>query len=243
LNSNRTYCYGHLDRAPFILFSFPFPLFLFLLSPFPCFGGLALSLGLLSSLLTFVALLSFFGNSFCYLRVTVCRLPLLAFPACPSFSGLSFRRLPMAVRVIPVFRSFFGSYLRHLRVAVLCPSYPLCARRCCCACDNSCWLGLGGLLGRTPALDCAAPSRHVTPSFPSRETHCWHPLPSGMVRPSTAGTLTYRLRRRCRTLGKNSRKTHRWHPLAASGPGQEGFFCSILAHLTCHVRLERRLPC
>ena len=104
-----------------------------------------MSLGFLSSFSAFVALLSFFGNSFCYLRVTVCRLPLLAFPACPSFSGLFFRRLLMAVQVIPVFLSFFGSYLRHLRVAVLCPSYPLCARRCCCACDNSCWLGLGGL--------------------------------------------------------------------------------------------------
>jgi len=36
----------------------------------------------------------------------------------------------MAVLAIPVFFSFFGSYLRHLRVAASCHSYSLCARRC-----------------------------------------------------------------------------------------------------------------
>ena len=140
MHSNRTYRYGHLDGFPSPSVPVPLP-FLFLSLPFCSLVVLrfvawlpSLSLSAFVALLSaFVALLSFFGNSFCYLRVTVCRLPLLAFPACPSFSGLSFRRLLMAVQVIPVFLSFFGSYLRHLRVAVLCHSYPLCARRCRCA--------------------------------------------------------------------------------------------------------------
>jgi len=137
LNSNRTYRYGHLDGFPSPFVPFPF-LFLFLSLSFCSLAALrfvawlpSLSLSAFVALLSaFVALLSFFGNSFCYLRVTVCRLPVSAVPACLSFPGLSFRHLPMAVLAIPVFFPFFGSYLRHLRVAASCHSYSLCARRC-----------------------------------------------------------------------------------------------------------------
>jgi len=128
LHSNRTYRYGHLDGFPSPFVPFPFP-FLFLSLSFCSLAALRFVAWLPSlSLSAFVALLSFFGNLFCYLQVTMCRLPLLAVPAFPSFPGLSFRCPPMAVLVIPVFLPLFGSYLRHLRMAVLCHSYSWCAR-------------------------------------------------------------------------------------------------------------------
>ena len=128
MHSNRTYRYGHLDGFPSPSVPVPLP-FLFLSLPFCSLVALRFVAWLPSlSLSAFVALLSFFGNSLRYLRVTLCCLPPSAVPAFPSFSGLSLRRLVMAVLAIPVFFPYFGSYLRHLRMAVLCHSYPWCAR-------------------------------------------------------------------------------------------------------------------
>ena len=129
MNSNRTYRYGHLDGFPFPFVPFSLPLS-FSFPPFLFSGGLALC-----RLAPFPLSFGLRGLAFLFWQLIALSPGDAVLPSSFGRPGLSY-----LFRLVPPpscdgwaghsgFLSLFGSYLRHLRMAVLCHSYSWYARR------------------------------------------------------------------------------------------------------------------